>query len=64
MKTLEERLVEKYGVVMTPKDVAYELHQHPTHIRNLCNSGELPAVQIGKRWRILTAKFAAMLEVD
>lgn len=64
MKSIKETLVEQYGVTMTPKDVAEVLHQHPTHVRTLCQSGELPAVLIGKRWFIPTAKLAALLDAD
>lgn len=64
MKSIKETLVEQYGVTMTPKDVAEVLHQHPSHIRSLCQSGELPAVRIGDRWHIPTAKLAAMLDAD
>ena len=59
---LEEKLVEKYGATMTPNDVAEVLHQHPTHIRELCKKGQIPAVQIGYRWHVNTARFAAILE--
>ena len=64
MKSVEETLIERYGVVMEPTDVAKELHCHPTHVRTMCVSGELPAVKIGKRWRIPTKKLAALLDVD
>ena len=59
---LVQELTEKFGATMTPKDVGEVLHQHPTHIRELCKSGQLPAVQIGNRWHIQTAKFAAILD--
>lgn len=59
---LVQEMKEKYGATMTPKDVATELHQCPTHVRELCKRGQLPAVQIGNRWHINTAKFAAILE--
>ena len=59
---LIQKLEAKYGSTMTPKDAAAELHSHPTHIREMCRKGQLPAVQIGNRWRIPTAKFAAILE--
>lgn len=61
-KSFLEILDEKYGPTMTPKQVAEVLNQHPSHIRALCESGELPAVQIGKRWHITTRKFASILE--
>ena len=59
---LVDELKERYGTTMKPSQVAKELHQHPTHIRNLCVSGDLPAVRVGKRWHIPTAQFAAMFE--
>lgn len=59
---LSQELKEKYGSTMTPNDVAAELHQHPSHIRVMCSQGILPAVRIGKRWRIPTEKFALVLE--
>ena len=59
---LIEKLEQQYGNIMTPKDVAKELHTHPTHIRKLCRDGKIPAVQFDGRWRIPTAKFAAILE--
>ena len=55
-------LKEKHGATMTPNDVARVLHQHPSHIRRLCETGQLPAVKIGERWHINTMKFAAMLD--
>ena len=59
---LIDDLQDKYGTTMTPTDAAAELHQHPTHVRKLCRQGYLPAVRIGSRWRIPTAKFAAILD--
>jgi len=61
MQTLDY-LLDIFGVTMTPSEAASVLHQHPSHIRTLCQSGELPAVRIGGRWHIPTAKLAAMLE--
>ena len=55
-------LVEKYGATMKPRDVAEVLSCHASHVRSLCQSGEIPAVRIGDRWVIPTARFAAMLE--
>ena len=57
-----EYLMSKYGATMTPNDVAFELHRHPAHIRALCQSGELPGVQIGNRWHIPTVKIAERIE--
>ena len=59
---LIQNLEAKYGSTMTVKDAAAELHSHPTHIRDLCQEGKLPAMKIGTRWRIPTAKFAAIIE--
>lgn len=59
---LVQELTEKYGQTMTPKDVGEVLHQHPTHIRELCKNGQLPAVRIGERWHINTARFGAILD--
>lgn len=59
---LVQDLKEKYGATMTPKEVAAELHQHPTHVRELCKRGQLPAARIGERWHVNTAKFAAILD--
>ena len=59
---LFQELTQKYGVTMSPGDAAKVLHHHPTHIRNMCKRGELPAVRIGARWHIPTAKLAEMLE--
>ena len=59
---LTQELKEKYGTTMTPNEAAAELHQHPAHIRELCKQGLLPAVQIGKRWRINTERFARVLD--
>lgn len=55
-------LLDRYGYTMTPADVAEVLHCHPSHARAMCASGELPAVQIGKRWHVLTGKLAAILD--
>lgn len=62
MTTIEEMLIQKYGISMTPNEVAKELHSHPTHVRELCREGKIPAVLIGNRWRIPTAKLAAIFD--
>lgn len=59
---LNQELKEKFGPTMTPNDAAEVLHQHPAHIRTLCKRGQLPAVRIGDRWHINTAKLAAILD--
>ena len=55
-------LLEKYGPTMTPNDASEVLRCHPSHVRELLKVGELPAVKIGNRWRIPTARLAEMLE--
>ena len=55
-------LLEKYGPMMTAKHVGEVTHHSESHIRALCQSGELPAVRIGNRWHIPTVKLAAILE--
>ena len=57
-----EILRNEYGALMTPNEAAKVLRQHPAHIRRLCELNKLPAVKIGARWHINTAKLAAMLE--
>lgn len=64
MKSVEEMLVGKYGAVMRVSHVAKELHCHPSHVRAMCASGNLPSVKVGERWYINTAKFAAMLDAE
>ena len=59
---LKRKLLEEYGVTMTAAQVAKVIHQHPAHVRNLCRNGQLPAVQIGTRWRVNTEKLAAILD--
>ena len=60
--TMHEALLDQYGLTMTTNDAAKVLHRHPSHVRQLCQRGELPAVRIGDRWTIPTARFAAVLE--
>ena len=62
MTITTDYLISRYGVTITPKDAAKVLHQHPVHIRALCQSGKLPAVRIGDRWHIPTAKLAEIIE--
>ena len=59
---LIQKFEAEYGNTMKVSDAAKELHSHPSHVRELCREGKIPAVQIGKRWRIPTAQFAAFLE--
>ena len=55
-------LRELYGETLSATDVAHVIHCHPVHVREMCRNGELPAIKIGSRWRVPTAKLAAMLE--
>lgn len=55
-------LESTYGPVMTPDQIAEVLHCHPSHVRQLCQKGELPAVQVGKRWFVATFQFAALVD--
>lgn len=55
-------LLEKYGATMRPGDVAEVLRCHPSHVRAMCQRGELPAVRLGDRWHIITVKLASQLE--
>ena len=61
-KSVFELLFETYGVTMTPVQVADVIGCHPTHVRALCQSGELPGIKIGERWFIPTIRLAAVLE--
>lgn len=57
-----ELLMDRYGPTMTTTMGGEVLHRHPSHIRKLCQEGELPAVQIGNRWHIVTTRLGAMLD--
>ena len=60
--SIQDVLTNKFGALMRTRDVSEVLGCHPSHVRALCQNGKLPAIQIGKRWFIVTARFAAMLE--
>lgn len=55
-------LISKYGTTMTPSQIAKELHRHPTYVRVMCQSGQLPAVRIGGRWYVPTEAFYTLFE--
>lgn len=55
-------LNKKYGNFMRTDAVAKELGCHAAHVRKMCQNGDLPGVQVGNRWFIPTAKFAALLD--
>ncbi len=59
---ISDQLIDKYGMTLTTSDAGEVLNRHPSHIRALCQSGELPAVRIGDRWCIPTLKLAELLE--
>ena len=57
----KEYLLRTYGATMTPEQVARELHKSGTHVRALCENGEIPAARIGKRWFVQTIAFADLI---
>ena len=48
--------------VLTIRDAAIILHMCETSVRQACVNGKLPAVKIGKLWRISKAKLRALFE--
>lgn len=48
--------------VLTVRDAAIILHMCETSVRQACVNGRLPAVKIGKLWRISKAKLRALFE--
>ena len=48
--------------VLTVRDAAIILHMCETSVRQACVKGKLPAVKIGKLWRISKAKLRALFE--
>lgn len=59
-------LVGKYDrATITAGDLAHESNRSATHIRRLCNSGEIKAAKVGHgRWVIPIAAAAAFLDGD
>ena len=55
-------LMAAFGPIMTTQQVADTLHRHQSHVRVLCQEGELPACRIGSRWHVSTVKLGAMLD--
>lgn len=49
---MEERKVEQLPVVLTPAEAMEVLGVGKNTIYRLLNSGELPAIRIGRSWRI------------
>lgn len=62
MSRIFDDLSARYGMTLSPADVAEVLGCHQTHVRAMCADGELPAVRIGSRWFIPTAKMAELLD--
>lgn len=62
MTSILDYLLDRYGPTMTPSHVGDVLHRHPSHVRMLCRSGELPGVLIGSRWVVPTVEVAKILE--
>lgn len=60
--SMYDYLLDRYGVAMSPRDVAEVLRQHPAHVRAMCQRGDVPAVRVGERWHIPTAKLACLLD--
>ena len=60
--SLFDYLLEKYGPVMRTADAAKVIGCHPTHVRAMCQVGDLPAVKVGKRWLIPTHRLAMLLD--
>ena len=53
---IEERKVEQLPVVLTPAEAMEVLGVGKNTIYRLLNSGELPAIRIGRSWRITDAE--------
>ena len=52
------------GLFMTTRDVSYYLGiSHPTVCR-LCSSGKIPAMKVGKQWRIPVRWMAEQLGLN
>ena len=48
---------------MTVAEVATVLRRHPLRVYALCADGTIPAVRLGRQWRIPRSAFARWLEV-
>jgi len=59
---MTDYLLDRYGPTMDANQTGEITHHHPSHIRALFKSGELPGVKIGGRWIIPTVKLAEILE--
>lgn len=47
---------------LTPEQVAEKLQLTKTTVYRMCRRGELPAVKLGKSWRISSQKLAELME--
>lgn len=59
---MRDYLLDRFGVTMTPADAGEVLHSSTSHVRAMCQRGDLPAVRIGERWHIPTVKFAQLFD--
>jgi excisionase family DNA binding protein len=50
--------------LLTPEEVSTELSIPKTTLYKLCNSGQIPAVKIGKHWRFDREKMDLWLEAQ
>jgi len=48
--------------LLTAHEVAYSLHLRPTTISQWCREGRLPAIKLGKEWRIRRGTLDALLD--
>lgn len=54
--------MENLEAYLTPEQVAQKLQVTTTTVYRMCRRGEIPAVKIGKSWRISSKKLATLLE--
>lgn len=55
-------LLEGFSPMGTPEEASEFLHIHINSIRAMCRSGELPAIKVGKHWRIPKVWLAEFIE--
>lgn len=59
----EDYLEGKYGRrLLKPSELAGEVGCHPSHIRAMCQCGDVHAVKIGCRWYVPVAECARVIE--
>lgn len=60
--TMLDYLKAKYDkATLEPNELAHEAGRSGSHIRRMCQRGEINAVRIGNRWVIPIAECAALL---